>query len=237
MLAWEDVLTMMAGWAMALGFKHLVQRARPVVADPVSQSPGFSFPSGHAANAAIIATALVLLLWPLLGPRGRRLAVVLAAMWVLVTCVDRVMLGVCLVVGAAVWVLTKRWWMVVTTLLAIWLQSMVFVTSAWVVGRDRPTVEKLDEPPPTASYPSGHESASTALYVTFILLALRIRHPGLRWGVVTVCVAMQPWCSSRASTGACTTRRTWGWGRQRAGLRPAGMDYLRRDTPTAQTRA
>jgi len=92
--AWWAFLTMMAGWAMALGLKYLVQRARPVVADPVSQAPGYSFPSGHTSNAAIIATTLVLLLWPLLGPRARRLAVALAALWLVVTCVDRVMLGV-----------------------------------------------------------------------------------------------------------------------------------------------
>jgi membrane-associated phospholipid phosphatase len=92
--AWWAFLTMMIGWMLALGLKQLVQRARPVVDDPVSQSPGYSFPSGHATNAAIISTTLVLLLWPLLGVVGRRVAVVVGVLWVTITCLDRVFLGV-----------------------------------------------------------------------------------------------------------------------------------------------
>lgn len=92
--AWWAFLTMMAGWSIALGIKYLVQRARPVVEDAVSHAPGYSFPSGHAANAAVLATALVLLLWPLLGRTGRGIAVVLGVLHVLVTSLDRVFLGV-----------------------------------------------------------------------------------------------------------------------------------------------
>jgi undecaprenyl-diphosphatase len=92
--AWWAFLTMMAGWMLALGLKSLVQRARPVVDDPVSQSSGYSFPSGHATNATIIATALVLLFWPLLSTAGRRVAIGLGAVWVTLTCLDRVFLGV-----------------------------------------------------------------------------------------------------------------------------------------------
>ena len=58
-LAWWAFVTMMLGWNLALVLKYVVQRARPVVDDPVSHSPGYSFPSGHAANAAIVATVVV----------------------------------------------------------------------------------------------------------------------------------------------------------------------------------
>lgn len=92
--AWWAFLTMMVGWMLALGLKSLVQRARPVVDDPVSQSSGYSFPSGHATNATIIATTLVLLFWPLLSTAGRRIAVGLGVLWVTLTCLDRVFLGV-----------------------------------------------------------------------------------------------------------------------------------------------
>ncbi len=92
--AWWAFLTMMVGWMLALGLKSLVQRARPVVDDPVSQSGGYSFPSGHATNAMIIATTLVLLFWPLLSTVGRRVAVALGVVWVTLTCLDRVFLGV-----------------------------------------------------------------------------------------------------------------------------------------------
>lgn len=88
-------VTMMVGWNLALDAKYLVQRARPVVADPVSHAPGYSFPSGHAANATIGVTALVLLLWPLLArPAARAAAIVVGGVFVLVTCLDRVFLGV-----------------------------------------------------------------------------------------------------------------------------------------------
>ena len=48
--AWAFI-TMMLAWMVGLGAKYLFQRARPVLEDPVSTSPGYSFPSGHAATA------------------------------------------------------------------------------------------------------------------------------------------------------------------------------------------
>ncbi len=87
-------ITMMVAWNLQLVLKEIVQRARPVVSDPVSHAPGYSFPSGHAANAAAVATVMVLLLWPLLGPVGRRWLVGCLSVFVLVTALDRVFLGV-----------------------------------------------------------------------------------------------------------------------------------------------
>jgi undecaprenyl-diphosphatase len=87
-------VTMMVGWNLALDAKLVVQRARPVVDDPISHAPGFSFPSGHAANSAIIGTAMVSLLWPLLASRGRRVLTTVAVVAVLAVGLDRVFLGV-----------------------------------------------------------------------------------------------------------------------------------------------
>ena len=67
-------VTMMVAWALQLALKEVVHRARPVVSDPVSHAPGYSFPSGHVANSAAIATVLVLLLWPVLSPARPPLA-------------------------------------------------------------------------------------------------------------------------------------------------------------------
>lgn len=63
-------VTMMVAWNLALDLKLLVARARPVVADPVSSAPGYRFPSGHVANATAAGAVLVILLWPVLSPRG-----------------------------------------------------------------------------------------------------------------------------------------------------------------------
>lgn len=87
-------VTMMAAWNLQLLLKEVVQRARPIVSDPVSHAPGYSFPSGHAANAAATAAVMVLLLWPMLSRRGRVIAVVLGTLYSVVTALDRVYLGV-----------------------------------------------------------------------------------------------------------------------------------------------
>lgn len=87
-------VTMMAGWLIGSVAKLLVQRLRPVLDDPLSQSPGYSFPSGHALNIAVAGSAMVVLVWPLLGRTGRGVAVTLAVVAGLVVGSDRVLLGV-----------------------------------------------------------------------------------------------------------------------------------------------
>lgn len=87
-------LTMMVAWNLQLVLKEVVRRARPVVSDPVSHAPGYSFPSGHVANAAAIATVLTLLLWPVLSPVARRWLVAGLTAYVVLTALDRVFLGV-----------------------------------------------------------------------------------------------------------------------------------------------
>jgi undecaprenyl-diphosphatase len=91
--AWWALATMAAGWAIAGMLKLLVRRARPQIDDPISQYAGFSFPSGHATNNAIVMTVVVLLVWPLVGTGVRRLLVGLGAVWVIVTCADRLYVG------------------------------------------------------------------------------------------------------------------------------------------------
>ncbi len=85
--------TLMFGWFVGYASKLLVQRARPVVDDPVSHASGYSFPSGHALNIAVWTSVLVFLLWPLLSPTWRRVAVALAAVVVVVVGLDRMFLG------------------------------------------------------------------------------------------------------------------------------------------------
>lgn len=85
--------TMTAGWLVASGLKLVVQRARPVIEDPFIAHHGYSFPSGHAANNAIVATTLFLLFLPVLGRTGRRVILAVGTTWVLVTCADRLFMG------------------------------------------------------------------------------------------------------------------------------------------------
>jgi undecaprenyl-diphosphatase len=89
---WAAV-TILVAWNLGLAVKFLVQRARPVLDDALTGAPGYSFPSGHATNAAATGLVVVLLVWPLLGRRGRVVAPVAIGAVVLLTGVDRVMLG------------------------------------------------------------------------------------------------------------------------------------------------
>jgi membrane-associated phospholipid phosphatase len=87
-------VTMMVAWNVGLLVKLLVGRARPIVDDPISHSPGYSFPSGHAFNVAVVSTVVVFLLWPLLSSVGHRVSVALAVVFSLVVGLDRLFLGV-----------------------------------------------------------------------------------------------------------------------------------------------
>ena len=97
-------------------------------------------------------------------------------------------IGVAVLVALVVLWRTKAWWFAVVPLLAISLQSTFFVVAAWVVGRSRPNVERLDPTPPTSSYPSGHVGASTALYISFALMVTRIQNLLVRRVLITLCV-------------------------------------------------
>lgn len=101
-----------------------------------------------------------------------------------------IIIGVCVVVVAVVWWRTKQWWYAVVPAIAIAVQASVFVAASAIVGRDRPEVAKLDQAPPTSSYPSGHVGASTALYLTFALMAQSIERAWLRRLVTAVCVVV-----------------------------------------------
>lgn len=88
------VAGMLACWGLTNVVKLIAHRDRPVVTDAVFHAPGFSFPSGHASGSAAVATALVFFFWPQLKERGRAIAVAAGGGLMLVTCLDRVFLGV-----------------------------------------------------------------------------------------------------------------------------------------------
>lgn len=85
--------TMAAGWGIAAVLKLVVRRARPVLEDQITTHVGYSFPSGHATNNAIVITVVILLLWRLVSPGVRKVLIGLGAVWVLVTCADRLFAG------------------------------------------------------------------------------------------------------------------------------------------------
>lgn len=158
--------------------------------------------------------------------------------------------GVCLIVVAVLWWKTRRWWFAVVPLIAIALQGLVFFFTTLLINRPRPDVVKLDNSPPTSSYPSGHSGAATGLYVSLAFLALRIRQPRLRAVTVTVCLLV-PFlvASSRLYrgmhhlsdvsvaivNGLIAALLAWGWLRRS----PSGQDDETGPSgrPLSQTRA
>ncbi|MEO6413603.1 MAG: phosphatase PAP2 family protein [Pedococcus sp.] len=101
-----------------------------------------------------------------------------------------IVIGVCVLAVGLLWWRTRQWWVAVVPAIAIALQATVFVIATAVVARPRPHVPHLDPAPPTSSYPSGHVGASTALYVSFALLAQRIGPPVLRRTVTALCLVI-----------------------------------------------
>jgi membrane-associated phospholipid phosphatase len=74
--------------------KTAVHRVRPVLAHPVAQEHGLSFPSGHAQAAVVGYSLLLIVFVPILHGTWRRGAVVLAAVAALAIGFSRVALGV-----------------------------------------------------------------------------------------------------------------------------------------------
>ena len=96
-------------------------------------------------------------------------------------------IAVCLVVVLVLLWRTRDWRRSVVPLIAISLQAAIFLPATLVVGRQRPPAIPMDTSPPTSSYPSGHTGASTALYVSFLLLAQSVERAWLRRLVTGVC--------------------------------------------------
>jgi undecaprenyl-diphosphatase len=93
-LATWAVVTMAIGGALGVLIKGLVERARPIFAEPVATASWYSFPSGHALNSMLGAGVLLLLALPHLRRRGRIAAWTAALSVVALTGFDRVGLGV-----------------------------------------------------------------------------------------------------------------------------------------------
>lgn len=95
-LACWAATAMVTGGLLGVLLKLLVGRHRPDLLDPVARAGGFSFPSGHALNAALAAGVFVLVLLPFTkGRRGLRRGLWCAAAVIVgLTGLSRVFLGV-----------------------------------------------------------------------------------------------------------------------------------------------
>ena len=128
------VVTMTGSVLLNSLVKLAVDRARPVLDDPVAHAAGMSFPSGHAQSAMVAASVLLLVFLPLLRGAWRWVAVVAAVVYVLAIGFARVTLGVHYVSDVlAGYVLG-----------AAWVAAMVAAFNAWRRDRGRPAADPAE---------------------------------------------------------------------------------------------
>ena len=132
-LALWTATTMAVGGLLGVLLKLLVGRNRPDLLDPVARATGFSFPSGHALNAALAAAVFVLVLLPVARGAWRRLLWGAAVVVTVLTGLSRIVLGV-------------HW---TSDVVAGWLLGIAVVAvtaAAFPRVRDKPVVEEGLEP-------------------------------------------------------------------------------------------
>lgn len=130
-LALFTALTVLLGGVLVNVVKLLVGRDRPLLAHPVAQAAGPSFPSGHAFGVVVGVGTLLLVLLPAVPRRARPLAWVLCVVVVLAVGWSRIGLGVHYVsdvVGGYVLGLA-------------WLTGMAAAFRAWRRDADRPPAD------------------------------------------------------------------------------------------------
>ncbi len=93
-LAGWAIITITVGGMLGVALKFVVNRARPILPDPVAIASGSSFPSLHSMNAALGVGVLLLAALPALGAGWRAGVWALGVLIVLITGYARIALGV-----------------------------------------------------------------------------------------------------------------------------------------------
>ncbi len=89
--------------------------------------------------------------------------------------------GLCVLSVAALRLWRHRWRESFLVLLVTLGQSVVFLCTTLAIDRERPDVFKLDDSPPTSSFPSGHTGAAFAIYLSLAVTVHRtVRRTWLR---------------------------------------------------------
>ncbi len=86
----------------------------------------------------------------------------------------------------------RRWREAVLLVLAVAGEAAIFVCITAVVDRERPDVMRLDEAPPTSSFPSGHAGAAVVLYGGLAVVAWLAAAPAALRVLSTVLAVLLP---------------------------------------------
>ena len=92
-----------------------------------------------------------------------------------------------IVACAVYWLIARRLRDALPVVIGVCMQATCFLLTTLLIDRPRPEVSKLDESPPTSSFPSGHTGAASALYFGLVILCVR-RFPSMWARVLTAVV-------------------------------------------------
>ncbi len=115
--------------------KMAVDRARPVLPDPVAHANGMSFPSGHAQAAVVAYSVLLLVFLPVLRGAWRSVVVSVAVLMVLAIGFSRVALGVHYVSDVVAGYVLG----------AAWVAAMTAAFNTWRADRGQRKTSPLEE--------------------------------------------------------------------------------------------
>lgn len=75
------------------------------------------------------------------------------------------------VVTGGLLALRHRWREAMVIVVGLTVELAVFLSTTWVVGRERPPVVRIDSTPSTASFPSGHVAAAVVIWGALAAIA------------------------------------------------------------------
>jgi PAP2 superfamily len=87
-----------------------------------------------------------------------------------------VIIGLTAVIALVLLWRLRSWYEPLFLCAAVSAQAIVFFFTTLAIDRQRPQVERLDNSPPTSSFPSGHTSAAVALYCGLALVLAGLAH-------------------------------------------------------------
>jgi undecaprenyl-diphosphatase len=93
--------------------------------------------------------------------------------------------GLTVIAAVVLRLVYKRWREPLLLVVCVSAQAIIFLVTTLLIDRNRPQVSRLDDSPPTSSFPSGHTAATTAFYLGLALLvAWHTRRTWLRWLII-----------------------------------------------------